>query len=133
MKPSRELFLERKQSRRLGVDAREASRKPRGREARPTPWARPPPSWGPRGSPNRLLSPIYIYPYTLKRSGNRIDREFRRRKPLQPPKTNRDPVSAPCRRGEPSAVAIFIIPSLSMTRREQFTLGAEGMYQQLCV
>ena len=39
MKPSGELFLERKQSRRLGVDVREASRKPRGREARP------PPSW----------------------------------------------------------------------------------------
>ena len=37
MKPSGELFLERKQSRRLGVDVREASRKPRGREARPHP------------------------------------------------------------------------------------------------
>ena len=43
MKPSGDLFLERKQSRRLGVDVREASRKPRGREARPTPWARPHP------------------------------------------------------------------------------------------
>ena len=28
------------------------------------------------------------------------------------------PVPAPCRRGEPSPVAIFIIPALSMTRRE---------------
>ena len=37
MKPSGELFLERKQSRRLGVDVREALRKPRGREARPHP------------------------------------------------------------------------------------------------
>ena len=43
MKPSGELFLERKQSRRLGVDIREASRKPRGREERPTPWVRPHP------------------------------------------------------------------------------------------
>ena len=34
MKPSGELFLERKQFRRLGVDVREASRWPRGREAR---------------------------------------------------------------------------------------------------
>ena len=33
-------------------------------------------------------------------------------------KTNRDPVPAPCRRGELSSVAIFIIPALSMTRRE---------------
>ena len=37
MKPSGELFLERKQSRRLGVYVREAMRKPRGRETRPTP------------------------------------------------------------------------------------------------
>ena len=51
MKPSGELFLERKQCRRLGVDVREASRKPRGREARPTPWARP----RPRG---RLVAPL---------------------------------------------------------------------------
>ena len=28
------------------------------------------------------------------------------------------PVPAPCRRGDPSPVAIFIIPALSMTRRE---------------
>ena len=28
------------------------------------------------------------------------------------------PVSAPCRRGNPSPVAIFIIPALSMTRKE---------------
>ncbi len=40
MKPLGELFLERKQSRRLGVDVREASRKPQGKEARPTPRAR---------------------------------------------------------------------------------------------
>ena len=78
----------------------------------------------PLGAPSTLVAPLtyffrlYIYPYTLKRSGNRIDREFRRRKPLYPPKTNRGPVPAPCRRGEPSPVAIYIIPALSMTRRE---------------
>ena len=37
MKPSGELFLERKQSRRLGVYIREATRKPQGRKARLTP------------------------------------------------------------------------------------------------
>ena len=51
MKPSGELFLERKHSRRLGVDVREASRWPRGREARPTPLGALPtlvgPSWLP--------------------------------------------------------------------------------------
>ena len=39
------------------------------------------------------------------------------------------PVLAPCRRGDPSQVAIFVIPVLSVMRREEFTLGAEGMYQ----
>ena len=27
----------------------------------PTPWARPPPSWAPRGSPNLPSLPIYIH------------------------------------------------------------------------
>ena len=37
MKPSGELFLERKRSRRLGVDVKQSTRRPRGREARPHP------------------------------------------------------------------------------------------------
>ena len=40
------------------------SRNHRGvHEARgaPTPWARPPPSWAPRGSTDLLLPPIYTY------------------------------------------------------------------------
>ena len=61
MKPSRELFLERKQSRRLGVDVREASRWPRGREACPTHLGAPPPSWAPCCSTDVLLPPIYTY------------------------------------------------------------------------
>ena len=62
MKPSGELFLERKQSRRLGVDVREASRKPRGREARPTPWARPHPC-GPLMAPLTDFFCLYISIY----------------------------------------------------------------------
>ena len=103
----------------------------RRQEGAPTPWARPY-LLGPSRLP-RPTSFAYISPRTLKTSEKKIDREFRHRKPLQLPKTSRDPVLAPCRRGDPSQVAIFIIPALSMTRREQFTLGAEGMYQQLCV
>ena len=57
MKPSEELFLERKQSRRLGVYVREATRKARGMGARPPPGR----ALHPRGSPDRLLSPIYIH------------------------------------------------------------------------
>ena len=48
----------------------------------PYPLGAPPPSWAPRGTPDRLLLPIYIYQYTLKTSRNKIDRESRRRKPL---------------------------------------------------
>ena len=62
MKPSGELFLERKQSRRLGVDVREASRWPRGREAR-LPPGRALHSRGPLVAPTtdffRLYIPIY--------------------------------------------------------------------------
>ena len=63
MKPSGELFLERKQSRRLGVDVREASRKPQGREARPTPLGAPHPR-GPLVAPLTDFFRLYmsIYP-----------------------------------------------------------------------
>ena len=61
MKPSGELFLERKQSKGLGVHIREATRKPRGRGARLPPQARPPPSWAPCCSTDVLLPPIYIH------------------------------------------------------------------------
>ena len=61
MKPSGAIFLEQTQSRRLGVDVKKQPRRPRGRRARPRGWARPPPSWAPRGSTDRLPLPIYIY------------------------------------------------------------------------
>ena len=63
MKPSQGSFLEQTQSRRLGVDVREATRWPRGPRACPTTLGAPPPSWAPCGSPDRLLSPIYISIY----------------------------------------------------------------------
>ena len=62
MKPSGELFLEWKQSKRLGVHVREAMRKPRGREARPTPWARPHPR-GPLVAPLNDFFRLYISIY----------------------------------------------------------------------
>ena len=43
---------------------------------------------------------------------------LRCRTPLYPPKTNLDPVLAPCRRAKCSPKAIFIIPEATMTRRE---------------
>ena len=60
MKPSGALCLERKQSRRLGVEVREASRWPRGREARPHPR-------GPLVAPLTYFFCLYIsiYPKTI--------------------------------------------------------------------
>ena len=97
MKPSGELFLERKQSRRLGVYVREATRWPRGREARLPPWAHP----HPRGHLVALLTDFFrlyisIYPKNIgeqNRSG------------VPPPEASiatenqSRPVLAPCRRG----------------------------------
>ena len=66
MKPSRGSFLEQTQSRRLGVDVKEATRRPRGRRARPGGRRAPTlvgPSWL-----HRPTSFAYIYSYTLKTS-----------------------------------------------------------------
>ena len=46
-KPSRGSFLEQMQSRRLGVEVKEATRRPRGRRARPGGVGAPPTSWPP--------------------------------------------------------------------------------------
>ena len=63
MKPSGELFLEQTQSRRLGVDVKKETRRPRGRRALPGGIGAPPPSWASRGSTDLLLPPIYISTY----------------------------------------------------------------------
>ena len=102
--------MEWKQSRRLGVDVREASRKPGGREARPHPR-------GPFVAPLTDFFRLYIsiYPKTTKdedRSG------------VPPPqasvatKNQSGPYSGTLPEGDPSPVAIFIILALSMMRRE---------------
>ena len=55
MKPSGAIFLEQTQSRTLGVDVKQQTRRPRGCPVRP------PPFWDPRGSTDLLLPPIYIH------------------------------------------------------------------------
>ena len=78
VKPSRGSFLEQMQSKRLGVDVKEATRWPRGSRARPTPWALPHPH-GPLVAPLTDFFRLYIliYPENIKEH-----REFRRRKPM---------------------------------------------------
>ena len=90
--------MERKQSRRLGVYVREATRKARGRGARPPPWRALHPR-GPLVAPLTYFFLLYIpiYPKNFgeqKRSG------------VPPPEASvatenqSTPVPAPCRRGE---------------------------------
>ena len=62
MKPQGESFLEQMQSRRLGVDIKEATRRPRGRRAPPRGQARPPPS-GPLVAPPTYFFCLYILIY----------------------------------------------------------------------
>ena len=61
MKHSRGSFLEQTQSRRLGVDVKEATRRPRGREARPHPR-------GPLVAPPTYFFLLYIptYPENIR-------------------------------------------------------------------
>ena len=83
IKPSRGSFLEQTQSRRLGVDVKEATRRPRGRAACPggpgTPHTFVGPSWL-----HRPTSFAYIYSYTLKSSGRATKHLFHRRNLLYP-------------------------------------------------
>ena len=98
MKPSGELFLEWKQSRRLGVDVREASRKPRGMEARLAPLGAPHPR-GPLVAPLTDFFRLYIsiYPKNIEEQ-NRLG--------VPPPQASiatenqSRNIPAPCRRGE---------------------------------
>ena len=61
MKPLGVNFLEQTQSRGLGADVKQQTRRPRGC-ARRAPWGwAPPPSWAPRVSTDLLLPPIYIH------------------------------------------------------------------------
>ena len=82
---------------------------------------------GPPGAPrggvppsgaSRTPSLHYKFPNISKPFGVNLDQKFLRRKVSVSAKTNLDPVPAPCRRGESSPVAIFIIPAATTMRRE---------------
>ena len=115
MKPSEKLFLERKQYGRLGVHVRGSTRRARGREAR-LPLGAPHPR-GPLMAPLTDFFRLYIsiYPKNI---------EEQNRSGVLPPqasvatKNQSGPCSGTLLEGDPSPVAIFIIPAISMTRRE---------------
>ena len=110
------LFLEGKLPDGLGPHVRREGRCPRGWGARPPPRARPLPRGALEAPPTYFLHPyIPTYPKT-SRTKNRSG--------VPPPEASvatesqSRPVPAPYRRGNPSPVAIFIIPVLFMMRRE---------------
>ena len=67
MKPSGTWFSEQTWSRGLGVDVKQSTRRPRGREARLPPWARPHPR-GPLAAPSTYFFFLYIsiYPENIQ-------------------------------------------------------------------
>ena len=69
------LFSEGKQPERLGIHVKKATRKARGRGARPPPLGAPSTLVGPSWLPWRISS-AYIYPYTLKPSATRRVKEI---------------------------------------------------------
>ena len=97
MKPSGELFLERKQSKRLGVDVREATRKPRGREAHLPPGRAPHPR-GPLVAPLTDFFRLYIllYPRNIK---GRHETTFPPPQPSVPVRSHMGPFPAICQWG----------------------------------
>ena len=104
------LFLEGKLPDGLGPHVRREGRCSRG-------WGRAPlPHGAPEAPPTYFLHPyIPTYPKT-SRTHNRSGVPLPQASVAT--KNQSRPVSAPCRRGNPSPVAIFIILMLSMTRRE---------------
>ena len=61
MKPSGEVIFGKKATRETWSPRQESNEEGTRQGARPPPWARPPPSWAPRGSSDVLLSPIYTH------------------------------------------------------------------------
>ena len=83
MKPSGAIFLEQTQSRRLGVDVKKKTRKPRGRRVRPRGVGAPPTLLGPSWL-HRPTSSSYIYLHTPKTSRSTTKPYFHCRNLLYP-------------------------------------------------
>ena len=82
---------------------------------------------GPPGAPRWVVptsvashtpSLHYKFPNIPKPFGVALDQKFRRCKVSVSVKINLDPVPAPCRRGESSPMAIFVISAATTMRRE---------------
>ena len=81
MKPSGEVIFGRKATRETWSARQESNEEATRQGGAPTPLGAPSTLVGPLWLP-LLTSFSYIFPYTLKPSGDKIDWEFRRHKPL---------------------------------------------------
>ena len=90
MKPSGAMFLEQMQTRRLGVDVKQRTRRPRGCPACPKGVGTPPTLVGPSWL-HQPTSSSYRYPRTLKTSRSTTKTYFHLRNLLYP----RDPILEP--------------------------------------
>ena len=99
-KPSRGSFFEQTQSRRLGVEVRDATRRPRGRRAHPGGRRAPHPR-GPLVAPPTYFFRLYIllYPKNIKGSH---ETTFPPPQPSVPVRSHLGPFPAICRRGNRS-------------------------------
>ena len=114
MKPSRGSFLDEKQSRRLGVEVWDSTRRPRGRGQ-----VCPPPSWAPRSSTNvLLLLYILLYPRNIRGSHKTT---FTPLQPSIPVRSHLGAFSSDLPEGESITVGFYINTMASPMKHEQFT------------
>ena len=120
MKPSRGSFLDQKQSRRLGVEVWDSTRKPRGRRARPGGQAHPPHPRGPLVAPPTYLFRLYILLYPRNIRGSH-ERSFPLPQPSVPVRSHLGAFSGDLPEGESIMEGFYINTIASPMKREQFT------------
>ena len=123
MKPSGESFLEQMQSRRLGVDVKEATRRPRGRRARPHPR-------GPLAAPPTYFFHLYIllYPETI---GESHETPFLPSQPYIPVSSHIGAFSGASPEGDSITEGFYINTIASLMMCEQFTTHLQVHSYQL--
>ena len=119
MKPSGELFLEQTQSRRLGVDVKKETRRPRGRRARPGGQACPHPR-GPLVAPPTYFFRLYIliYPENIREHHETL---FPPPQPSVPVRSHLGAFSGAPSEGESIMEGFYINTIASPMMCEQFT------------
>ena len=120
MKPAGESFLEQMQSRRLGVDVKEATRRPRGRRARPGGQARPHPR-GPLVALPTYFFRLYIliYPENIQEHHETL---FPPRQPFVPVRSHLGAFAGAPPEGESTTEGFYINTIASPMSCEQFTI-----------